>query len=366
MEVSMRQVFNFSAGPAMLPESVLLKAQDEMLNWKDTGMSIMEIGHRTEAFQALMKQIETDLRELMAIPSNYQVLFLTGGATAQFAMVPINLMSQKKSADYVETGLWSRKAAHEAAKFGRVNVAAKTIMQDGLQQVPAQSDWRLSDQADYLHYTPNETIPGLEFNFVPTVSGTPLVADMTSMILSRPINVKDYGVIYASAQKNLGQAGITLVIIRDDLIKEPVILSPTVFHYKTHAAAHSVYNTPPTYSLYIVGLVLSWMKDQGGVKAIHAKNCRNAKKLYDIIDASNDFYHSAVHPQSRSIMNVSFDLPTSELLELFLMQSDAAGLTYLKGHREAGGVRASIYNGMPEEGVDQLAKFMKEFISQYG
>ena len=361
----MRNVFNFSAGPAMLPDAVLLRAQEEMLNWHGTGMSIMEIGHRTEIFQSLAQKVEDDLRELMSIPKGYQVLFLTGGATAQFAMVPMNLFTERKCADYIETGLWSGKAVKEASRFGQVNIAAKAEIQEGLIVIPDQSEWQLSDQADYLHYTPNETIAGLSFKNLPQTNA-PLVADMTSMIMSEPINVSDFGLIYASAQKNLGQAGITVVIVRDDLVKEPVILTPTVFQYQTHVAAHSLYNTPPTYSWYILGLTLEWMKEQGGVTAIHAKNCRNAKKLYDIIDDSNGFYKSSVHPAYRSIMNVSFNLPNELLLMRFLEQSHESCLTYLKGHRAAGGVRASIYNAMPEEGVDRVVAFMRDFMRQHG
>lgn len=359
----MRNVFNFSPGPAMLPESVLLKAQAEMLNWHDTGMSIMEIGHRTEVFQALAKQIEGDLRDLMGIPSHYQVLFLTGGASAQFAMVPINLLTQQKCADYIDTGLWSSKAIHEASRFGKVNIAAKAHLENDLWAIPAQSEWSLSRAADYLHYTPNETIAGLSFHYTPKVD-VPLVADMTSMILSEPVNVSDYGVIYASAQKNLGQSGVTVVIIRDDLIKEPEFLAPTLYQYRTHVEAHSLYNTPPTYSWYMLGLMLEWVRSQGGVNALHAKNCRNAATLYQVIDQSNGFYRCSVHPAFRSIMNVSFNLITDELLPRFLEESHEAGLTYLKGHRAAGGVRASIYNAMPEEGVNRVAAFMQDFMNR--
>lgn len=360
----MRNVFNFSAGPAMLPESVLLKAQEEMLNWQGTGMSIMEIGHRTDEFQALAQKIETELRFLMSIPDNYHVLFLPGGASLQFAMVPINLFSEKKTADYIETGLWSGKAVHEASRFGHINIAARVQENDGLLYIPDESEWQCSPHADYLHYTPNETIAGLSFNYVPKTN-VPLVADMTSMIMSEPINVSDFGVIYASAQKNLGQAGITVVIVRDDLIKEPPFLVPTMLQYQAHVEANSFYNTPPTYSWYMLGLMLEWIKEQGGVNAIYAKNCRNAKKLYDLLDSSHGFYRSIVHPSYRSIMNVSFHLRNEELLSLFLKQSHESSLTYLKGHRVAGGIRASIYNAMPEEGVDKIVDFMSDFMKRF-
>lgn len=362
----MQKVFNFNAGPAMLPEAVLLRAQEDMLNWQHTGMSVMEIGHRTDAFQQLAQQTEQNLRELMGIPPHYHVLFLAGGATLQFSMVPINLFTSQKKADYMETGLWSSKAIKEASKFGNVNIVAQAKKEDELWIIPEPTEWQLSLDADYFHYTPNETISGLAFNQVPILKNIPLVADMTSMILSEPINVNDFGLIYASAQKNLGQAGITLVIIREDLVKLPLFITPTVLEYATHVTAHSLYNTPPTYSWYILGLVLDWMKEVGGVAAIHSKNCRNAERLYDAIDRSQGFYHSSIHPAYRSKMNVSFDLLNDDLLKLFLRESKASGLCCLKGHREAGGVRASIYNAMPEEGVEKLVSFMNSFMQRFG
>lgn len=260
----MRKVFNFSAGPAMLPEEVLLQAQAEMLDWNHTGMSIMELGHRGPEFQQVAHQAEMDLRELMNIPKGYQVFFLPGGATAQFAMVPLNLFSRTKTADYIDTGIWSKKAITEASRYGEVNVAAKTQHQDHLAYIPGQNEWFVNSNAAYLHYTPNETIDGLEFQWVPQTGNVPLVADMTSMILSRPIDVTQYGIIYAGAQKNIGQAGITIVIVRDDLIGEALPNTPTLYSYKLHAEHHSFYNTPPTYSWYMAGLVLAWMKKQGG------------------------------------------------------------------------------------------------------
>jgi phosphoserine aminotransferase len=362
----MRKVYNFSAGPAMLPEEVLLQAQAEMLDWRGTGMSIMELGHRGPEFKIIAEQAEADLRELMAIPKNYHVLFLAGGATTQFAMVPINLFDGKKSADYVDTGIWSKKAIEEAARYGSVNVVTKTAKKEGVLSIPPQSEWSLNPEAAYLHYTPNETIEGIEFHWLPITGNVPLVADMTSVILSQPINVSDYGLIYAGAQKNIGQAGITVVIIRDDLLKDPLPGTPTLYNYKIQAEHKSFYNTPPTYTWYIAGLVLAWMKARGGVKAFAEMNQRKAKKLYSFIDSHNDFYINNIDPACRSIMNVPFNLVKSELTDRFLSESEKAGLTNLKGHRIAGGARASMYNAMPEEGVDALIQFMKEFMRVNG
>lgn len=364
--LTMRNVFNFSAGPAMLPEEVLLQAQAEMLNWHNTGMSIMELGHRGPEFKQVAEQAEADLRELMAIPKEYQVFFLPGGATAQFAMVPLNLFGKKNAADYIDTGVWSKKAIAEASRYGTVNVAAKTQHQDHLAFIPHQNAWQTNPDAAYLHYTPNETIDGLEFHWVPQTGDVPLVADMTSTILSRPIDVTQYGIIYAGAQKNVGQAGITIVIIRNDLIQDPLPKTPTLYSYKLHAEHHSFYNTPPTYSWYIAGLVLAWMKRQGGVSAIYEKNKRNAAKLYAVLDQYQDFYLTKIMPENRSMMNVMFYLANENLTPVFLEQAEKAGLTNLRGHRVSGGVRASIYNAMPERGVDVLADFMHDFVKKNG
>lgn len=362
----MRKVFNFSAGPAMLPEEVLKRAQAEMLDWNGSGMSIMELGHRGPEFQEVAAQAEKDLRELMAIPHNYQVLFLAGGGSTQFSMVPLNLFGSKKSADYVDTGVWSKKAIAEASRYGNVNIAAHTEHRNHLAYIPHQDHWSLDKNAAYVHYTPNETIDGLEFQWVPKTGDVPLVADMTSMILSRPMDVSDFGVIYAGAQKNLGQAGLTVVIIRDDLIQEALPHTPTLYTYKMHAEHHSFYNTPPTYSWYITGLVLDWMKQQGGLQAIYASNQRKAKKLYNLIDQHNDFYVSRIDPECRSMMNIMFYLQDEKLTAPFLDEATAIGLTNLRGHRVSGGVRASIYNAMPEEGVDLLANFMLDFAKRNG
>jgi len=362
----MRKVLNFSAGPAMLPEEVLLQAQAEMLDWHGTGMSIMELGHRGAEFKVIAEQSESDLRELMDIPNNYHVLFLSGGATTQFAMVPINLFNGKKSADYIDTGIWSKKAADEAKRYGNVNIAAQTQKADGLFYIPPQAEWSLNPEAAYLHFTPNETIEGIEFHWIPKTGQIPLVADMTSSILSKSIDVRDYGIIYAGAQKNIGQAGINIVIIHEDLVKDPLPGTPTLYSYKIQAEHKSFYNTPPTYSWYIAGLVLAWMKRKGGVKYFAEMNQRKANKLYSYIDTHNDFYVNNVRADCRSIMNVPFNLVNVDLTEKFLEAATKANLTNLRGHRLSGGVRASIYNAMPESGVDTLIEFMQEFKRVYG
>lgn len=363
---NMRKVYNFAAGPGMLPEEVLLQAQSEMLDWHGTGMSIMELGHRGADFKVIAEQSEQDIRELMNIPANYHVLFLAGGATVQFAMVPLNLFGEKNKADYVDTGIWSKKAIDEAKRYGQVHTAAKTEIHHDLICIPEQSKWTFNKDAAYVHYTPNETIEGIEFHWVPKTGDVPLVADMTSMILSREVNVSDYGIIYAGAQKNLGQAGITLVIVRDDLIHEALPNTPTLYQYKIQAENKSLYNTPPTYAWYMMSLVLAWTKQKGGVKYFSELSKRKSQKLYQVIDAHKNFYINPVHPSARSIMNVPFSLPSESLTELFLSEAKKNHLTNLKGHRLSGGVRASIYNAMPEEGVDTLVEFMKEFLRTRG
>ncbi len=357
----MRKVYNFSAGPAMVAEEVLQQAQAEMLDWQGTGMSIMEVSHRGSEFKQIVEQTEADLRELMNIPNNYQVLFLAGGATTQFAMVPLNLLGTQKKADYIDTGIWSQKAIAEAKRYGDVRVAAQLDESGKLLRIPSQSVWSLRDDAAYVHYTPNETIGGVEFHWIPQTGHVPLVADMSSTILSRPIDVSAFGIIYAGAQKNIGQAGITLVIIRDDLIQESLPGTPTLYKYQVQAENKSFYNTPPTYSWYIAGLTFAWIKRLGGLEALSQRNQRKAQKLYDAIDNSDGFYTNPVDPECRSWMNVPFNLKTDDLTALFLEDAKKAGLTNLKGHKLAGGVRASIYNAMPEEGVDALVEFMREF-----
>jgi len=355
----MARVFNFSAGPAMLPEPVLRQAQEEMLDWQGSGMCVAEMSHRGKEFMAIATQAEADFRELLGIPDAYKVLFLQGGASSQFAMVPMNLLRGAEGADYINTGAWSKKAISEARRFGTVNIAA-TTEDSRFTRAPAQSELNLSLDAAYVHYTPNETIGGVEFPYVPATGDKPLVADMSSTLLSRPIDVSRYGVIYAGAQKNIGPAGLTIVIVREDLIGQPLTGTPTMFDYKVHVDNGSMYNTPPTYAWYLAGLVFRWLKDLGGLTAMAEINQRKATSLYAAIDSS-DFYSNPVEPESRSWMNVPFTLANPELDETFLKEAKAAGLTTLKGHRSVGGMRASIYNAMPEAGVQALVAFMQEF-----
>ncbi|TAM47458.1 MAG: 3-phosphoserine/phosphohydroxythreonine transaminase [Gammaproteobacteria bacterium] len=361
----MARVFNFSAGPAVLPEEVLNRAREEMLDWHGSGMSVMEMSHRGKEFIAIAEKAEADLRELMQIPANYKVLFLQGGASAQFAMVPLNLLRGKKSADYINTGEWSKKAIKEAKKFGGVNVAA-TSEATSFTTVPPQATWKLDPDAAYLHYTPNETIGGLEFNFVPATGNVPLVADLSSTILSRPVDVTKYGLIYAGAQKNIGPAGLTIVIVREDLLGGAAAGTPSMFDYKIHADNGSMYNTPPTYAWYIAGLVFEWLKAKGGLQGMAAINERKARKLYDYIDSTGGFYKNPVEKASRSWMNVPFTLKDAALDEEFLKGTKGAGLVQLKGHRSVGGMRASIYNAMPEAGIDALVTYMKDFLQKKG
>ena len=355
----MSRIYNFSAGPAMLPEEVIQKAALEMNDWNGSGMSVMEMSHRGKEFVSIAEKAEKDLRDLMAIPESYKVLFLQGGASSQFAMVPLNLLRGKKSADYINTGAWSKKAIAEAKKFCDVNVAA-TSEAVNFSTVPPQSEWKLNAEAAYLHYTPNETIGGVEFHWIPDAGNVPLVVDMSSTILSRPIDVTKFGVIYAGAQKNIGPAGLTIVIVREDLIGDELAGTPSMFSYATMAKAGSMYNTPPTYSWYMAGLVFEWIKQRGGLQAMAAMNKNKADKLYAAIDGS-DFYNNPVELQSRSWMNVPFTLAKSDLDSKFLEEAKADGLVTLKGHRSVGGMRASIYNAMPEEGVDALIAFMTKF-----
>ena len=353
--------YNFSAGPAMLPPDVLRRAQKEILDWHGTGMSVMEMSHRGKDYQSIALQAEADLRDVMAIPTNYKVLFLQGGASSQFAMVPMNLFCTRKnlSADYINTGVWSSKAINEASKYGEINIAASSE-DSNFTTIPEYAQWKLNKRAAYVHYTPNETINGVEFQSIPETGDVPLVADMSSTILSRPIDVSKFGIIYAGAQKNIGPAGLTLVIIREDLIGEAMIDTPTMFDYATHAKAASMYNTPPTYAWYLSGLVFQWLKEQGGLSAIAKHNETKANKLYQAIDQS-DFYHSPVDTSYRSWMNIPFTLANTDLDQHFLQRAEKAGLVNLKGYRSMGGMRASIYNAMPEAGVDALIQFMQDF-----
>lgn len=348
----------------MLPTAVLEKAQQEMLDWQGTGMSVMEMSHRGKEFMSIAAKAEADLRELLAVPDDYAVLFLQGGATAQFSMVPMNLLRGKTSADYVNTGAWSKKAIAEAKQYCDVNVVASSE-NDNFTTIPSFDTWKLDKDAAYLHYTPNETIGGVEFHWVPDAGNVPLVVDMSSTILSRPIDVTKFGLIYAGAQKNIGPAGLTLVIVRKDLMGTVIKNTPGVFDYQKMADNDSMLNTPPTYAWYLAGLVFDWIKQQGGLSAMADINKRKADKLYAAIDDSA-FYANPVEKQSRSWMNVPFTLASDELDKTFLEEADTQGLKTLKGHRSVGGMRASIYNAMPEAGVDALIEFMNEFEKRYG
>jgi phosphoserine aminotransferase len=348
----------------MLPHEVLEQARDEMLNWQGSGMSVMEMSHRGKEFMGIAAQAEADLRELLAIPANYKVLFLQGGASAQFAMVPMNLLRGKASADYVNTGEWSKKAIKEAKKYCTVNVVASSE-DANFSYAPTQDKWSLNKDAAFVHYTPNETIGGVEFNWVPDTGSVPLVADMSSNILSRPIDISKFGLIYAGAQKNIGPAGLTIVIVRDDLIGETVAGTPTMLDYKIHADNESMYNTPPTYAMYIAGLVFKLLKRKGGLAEMEKMNIAKANLLYDCLD-STDFYNCPNARADRSRMNVPFTLKDAALDEDFLKQAKARNMVQLKGHRSVGGMRASIYNAMPIEGVKALVGFMKEFEKSHG
>lgn len=360
----MARKFNFCAGPAALPEAVLRKASAEMLDWNGLGLSVMEMSHRSEEFMAIASKAESSFRELLSIPENYRVLFMQGGASAQFSLVPMNLLRGKKRVDYIGTGQWSEKAIQEASRYADVNVAASTEATH-YSRVPAQSELKLNSDAAYLHYTPNETIGGVEFGYVPESSGVPLVADFSSSILSEPIDVSKFGLIYAGAQKNIGPAGLCIVIIRDDLLGEELEQTPSVFSYQSIAKNDSMLNTPPTYSWYLAGLVFEWLKEQGGLAAIQAINARKAKKLYSYIDAS-DFYTNPIESGSRSRMNVPFILANEQLDAVFLEGAEKAGLLNLKGHRSVGGMRASIYNAVPEAAVEALIEYMKYFAASHG
>jgi phosphoserine aminotransferase len=360
----MKRVYNFSPGPAMLPEAVLLRAQAELLDWRGSGMSVMEVSHRGTDFIEFAAQSERDLRELLAVPDNYKVLFLQGGATLQFAAVPLNIAPPGSVVDYVVTGNWGEKAVQEAQRYVEVNVAA-TSKASNFTTVPDPQTWKLSKNAAYLHYTPNETVFGVEFHNVPNVSSAPLVADMSSTLLSRPIDVSKFGIIYAGAQKNIGPAGLAIVIVRDDLLGRARRETPGVVDFKTMAENDSMWNTPSTLSWYFAGLVFQWLKEQGGVAAMGKINERKAAKLYAAIDSSG-FYKNPVEKAYRSWMNVPFTLKDAALDKPFLQEAKAAGLTNLKGHRVVGGMRASIYNAMPEAGVDALVSFMADFAKRHG
>ncbi|WP_020168606.1 MULTISPECIES: 3-phosphoserine/phosphohydroxythreonine transaminase [Methylotenera] len=354
----MKQIYNFSAGPAVLPKPVLERAQAEMLDWHGSGMSVMEMSHRGKEFTSILEKTEADLRTLLSIPNNYKVLFLQGGAIAENAIIPLNLLSNK-SADYVVTGAWSKRSVEDARAFGTINIAA-TSEADGFTRVPDFSSWQLNKDAAYVHICTNETIHGVEFDGIPNAGDVPIVADMSSHILSRPIDVSQYGVIYGGAQKNIGPAGLCIVIVREDLLDRASKLTPAVFNWKTQAENHSMINTPPTYSIYIAGLVFEWLLAQGGVAAIEQKNIAKAKLFYDYVDNS-DFYSNNIALNNRSRMNIPFKLQDEKRNDAFLKGAEAQGLLQLKGHRIVGGMRASMYNAMPIEGVQALIDYMKQF-----
>lgn len=355
----MSRVYNFSAGPAMLPEEVLKEAAEEMTDYRGTGMSVMEMSHRSQAFASILNEAETDIRELMHIPENYKVLFLQGGASLQFAMIPMNLM-KNKVADYIVTGQWAKKAYQEAQKYGRVNKIASSEDKT-FSYIPDCSDLSVSPEADYVYICENNTIYGTKFRELPDTKGKPLVADVSSCFLSEPVDVTKYGLIYGGVQKNIGPAGVVIVIIREDLITEDVLPgTPTMMQYKTHADAGSLYNTPPAYGIYICGKVFKWLKKQGGLEEIKKKNEKKAKLLYDYLDESC-LFKGTVEKKDRSLMNVPFVTGNEELDAKFVKEAKEAGLENLKGHRSVGGMRASIYNAMPYEGVQALVDFMKKF-----
>ena len=360
----MSRVFNFSAGPAALPEEVLALARDEMLDWHGSGMSVMEMSHRGQEFIAIADAAEADLRELLEIPTSYKVLFLQGGAIAENAIIPMNLLRGRTVADYVNTGEWSKKSIKEAKKYCTVNVAA-SAEDRGFTYVPKQSAWRLSPAAAYVHICTNETIGGVEYHWTPDTGEVPLVADMSSHILSRPVDVAKFGLIYGGAQKNVGPAGLTLVIVRDELLGNALPFTPSAFDFKQQADADSMYNTPPTYAIYIAGLVFQWLKRQGGLAAIEQRNIVKANLLYEYLDRS-EFFSNPVEPADRSRMNVPFKLRDEALDEAFLKATKAAGMVQLKGHRAVGGMRASIYNAMPIEGVRRLVEVMRDFEAAHG
>lgn len=364
MSTTVTRVYNFAAGPAVLPVPVLEEVQRDLLALPGVGMSVLEISHRSKTFEAILDRTIADIRELAGIPDHYHVLFLQGGASLQFSMVPMNLLTTGQPADYILTGSWGQKALTEAKRVGPVHVAATTEA-GGFRRVPRQDELALTPGAAYVHFTSNETIHGVEFHAEPEVGDVPLVCDTSSDMFSRPIDVTKYGLIYAGAQKNLGPAGVTLVIVRDDLLRRSPDTLPTLLDYNTHAKEKSLYNTPPCFAIYVVGLVMAWLKANGGLAAMAERNARKAATLYAEIDRTG-FYRGHAEPASRSRMNVTFRLPNEELEKQFVKEATAAGFDGLKGHRSVGGLRASIYNAFPEEGVEALVQFMREFERKNG
>lgn len=358
------RAYNFCAGPAALPTAVLEKAQSEMLNWQGKGLSIMEMSHRSKDYVSVAEKAEADLRTLMNIPENYKILFLQGGASLQFSAVPLNLLGKNNQADYIHTGIWSEKAYKEAQRYGNINMIDALTQVDGKFAITAPAEWQLSEHAAYVHYADNETIGGLQFDHIPEVNA-PLVCDYSSSILSAPIDVTKFGVIYAGAQKNIGPAGLTIVIIRDDLLDQAKPEMPSLLSYKDQAKNDSMVNTPATYAWYLSGLVFEWLLQQGGVAAMHKTNLAKAELLYGYIDRS-DFYANPIALANRSIMNVPFTLADSALEKTFLAEAEQAQLLNLAGHRSVGGMRASIYNAVPLEGVQALVNFMDDFAKRHG
>lgn len=358
------RLFNFCAGPAALPEAVLKQAQAELLDWQGKGLSVMEMSHRSEEFTQVAETAEQDLRDLLGVPDDYKVLFLQGGASQQFAQIPLNFMAEDGSADYIDTGIWSAKAIEEAQRFGHVNVAASAKAYDYF-AIPGQNDWQLSDNAAYVHYAPNETIGGLEFGWIPEVGDKPLIADMSSTILSRPVDVSKFGMIYAGAQKNIGPSGLVVVIVREDLLGKARASCPTMLDYSVAAKNASMYNTPPTFGWYLAGLIFKWLKEQGGLEAMERINQIKQRTLYKAIDSS-ELYSNPINTADRSWMNIPFRLADDRLDKPFLAGADERGLLNLKGHRSVGGMRASIYNAVGQDAVDALVAYMAEFERQRG
>lgn len=361
---TMKRAYNFNAGPAALPLEVLQKAQEQLVEYEGIGMSIMEISHRSKEYEKVNHDTQVLMKELLGIPDGYKVLFLQGGASTQFAMIPMNLLKPGTTAVYVDTGSWAKKAISEAKLFGEVQVAASS-KEDGYTSVPALDNLKLPENAAYLHVTSNETIGGIQYKTFPATGDVPLVADMSSDILSRPIDVSQFGLIYAGAQKNLGPSGVTVVIIREDLV-EPNEHLPTMLRYSTHLDNDSLYNTPPVYSVYMVNLVLNWIKDNGGLSAIEKRNQEKAQLIYDVIDQSGGFYRGVAQPEYRSPMNITFRLANEELEKQFIKESQEQGFVGLKGHRSVGGLRASTYNAVPYESCAALKQFMLDFLKKNG
>tara|TARA_B100001250_G_scaffold414376_1_gene452341 strand:+ start:10277 stop:11359 length:1083 start_codon:yes stop_codon:yes gene_type:complete len=359
----MKHIYNFAPGPALLPQEVMVKAKEEFLDWNGLGLSVMEVSHRSKEFIELAEMAENNLRMLLKIPNNYKVLFLQGGATLQFAAIPLNIAKPDSVADYLITGSWGKKSAKEAKSYVNVNIVADAE-NSSYTTVPELKDWKISDNASYFHYTPNETIAGVEITEIPNNINSPIVADMSSTILSRPIDVTKFGLIYAGAQKNIGPSGLTIVIVREDLILNPSSNTPGVINYKLMSENDSMWNTPPTFSWYMAGLVLDWINRKGGLHSIEKSNLLKSNKIYNFIDSS-EFYINRVNKNYRSRTNIPFTLLNPELDPLFLMEASEEGLVNLKGHRSVGGMRASIYNAMPVAGVDKLVSFMKKFESKH-